>query len=591
MLNTIAVMNTKGGVGKSTLVLALAETISAYHGKNVLVIDSDAQASVSSMLMSIPDLYKLQTEGRTIVDYLVSTVLNGTPTDWTQFIVSKVSDVDDARGVYVLPSDMQLTLLEREVSKESQHTRLRAVIGRLLADAGNVFDVVLIDCPPGLSVLTECWLREADFHISPTKPDYVSICGLEVLRRFKALNPEMGFARNLGIIVNLEDTSSPTDAEYRGWLAGNADNRCFAQSVPRVRALQDAARHQTLDRSYAAKYPGTVGQAMRALTAEVMERLQVDQTAAALANAAEEARRAAEEKAAAAARLAAKPAAPVAPPPVVAAAAIAPAAEPIVAPTASAPTAPPTSAAAPATATSAKAPEPAAVTPVVALPPTSTPVAPPPASKPVELAATTAPAAAPSAPAAPAPAPAATTADVTVNSPTAAPVVAPPPLPASPLVESAVAATPVTPAASPAPTPPPAKAAEPAQATTSTPTTAPVVAPPPLPASSPAQSTAAAAPDKPADTAPPTAAVRATAADAAAPESPISAAMAAAMAPMTVAMSMAAAAMAPLAAAPDAPRSTQPVSPPPLPPIAPAATPAASAPAPAPSAAKPSTAS
>ena len=53
-------MNTKGGVGKSTLVLALAETISAYHGKNVLVIDSDAQASVSSMLMSVSSLYKLQ---------------------------------------------------------------------------------------------------------------------------------------------------------------------------------------------------------------------------------------------------------------------------------------------------------------------------------------------------------------------------------------------------------------------------------------------------------------------------------------------------------------------------------------------------
>jgi len=59
MRNAIAVMNTKGGVGKSTLVLALAETISAYHGKNVLVIDSDAQASVSSMLMSVSSLYKL----------------------------------------------------------------------------------------------------------------------------------------------------------------------------------------------------------------------------------------------------------------------------------------------------------------------------------------------------------------------------------------------------------------------------------------------------------------------------------------------------------------------------------------------------
>ena len=72
MRNTIAVMNTKGGVGKSTLVLALAETFSAYHGKNVLVVDSDSQASVSSMLMTIPNLHRLQQSGLTMVDFLVA---------------------------------------------------------------------------------------------------------------------------------------------------------------------------------------------------------------------------------------------------------------------------------------------------------------------------------------------------------------------------------------------------------------------------------------------------------------------------------------------------------------------------------------
>ena len=46
MRNTITVMNAKGGVGKSTLILALAETLSAFHGKKILVIDSDAQASI-----------------------------------------------------------------------------------------------------------------------------------------------------------------------------------------------------------------------------------------------------------------------------------------------------------------------------------------------------------------------------------------------------------------------------------------------------------------------------------------------------------------------------------------------------------------
>ena len=100
MQNSIAVMNTKGGVGKSTIVLALAETLSAYHGKNVLVIDSDAQASVSSMLMTVSNLYKLQSDGATIVDYLHATVLKGETAEWPKFIVRNVSDVDDARTVY-----------------------------------------------------------------------------------------------------------------------------------------------------------------------------------------------------------------------------------------------------------------------------------------------------------------------------------------------------------------------------------------------------------------------------------------------------------------------------------------------------------
>ena len=232
MRNSIAVMNTKGGVGKSTLVLALAETISAYHGKNVLVIDSDAQASVSSMLMSVSSLYKLQSEGATIVDYLHGRVLKNQVIDWPKFIVRNVSDVDDARSLFMLPSDMQLTLLEREVSKENLHGKLREVIGELLTGVRRVFDIVLIDCPPGLSVLTECWLREADFHISPTKADYVSVCGLEVFRRFKGLNPEMGFAENLGVIVNMKEANSASDEEYHRWLQDNAENACFAQAIP-----------------------------------------------------------------------------------------------------------------------------------------------------------------------------------------------------------------------------------------------------------------------------------------------------------------------------------------------------------------------
>jgi len=276
--NTIAVMNTKGGVGKSTLVLALAETLSAYHGKNVLVIDSDAQASVSSMLTSVANLHRLQSEGLTLVDHLVARVLQGGAPDWSRVVIRDVGDVDDARSVFLIASDMQLTLFEREVSKEQLHGRLRTGIAQLLAEVRSVFDVVLVDCPPGLSVLTESWLREADFHISPTKADYVSVCGLDVFRRFKAFNPEMGFAQNLGVIVNMMDQSSATEMEYHRWLADNPENYLFTGVVPRAQSLQDAARFRTQDRSYFAKYPGHVGGAVRALTEELLQRIDEHQS-------------------------------------------------------------------------------------------------------------------------------------------------------------------------------------------------------------------------------------------------------------------------------------------------------------------------
>lgn len=271
--NSIAVMNTKGGVGKSTVVLALSETLAAFHGKNVLVVDADAQASVSSMLMTPTNLHRLQSEGLTIVDYLVASVLQGIAVEWPKFVVRGVSDVDDARSVFLLPSDMQLTLFEREVSRESLHGRLRTAISGLLDEVRKVFDLVIVDCPPGLSILTECWLREADFHLSPTKPDYVSACGLEVFRRFKALNPEMGFAESLGVLVNMKDAQSVSDEEYHRWLKGNPDNRCFDVVIPRMTVLQDAARYQPDERSYAAKYPGEAGLALKALAIEMLARV------------------------------------------------------------------------------------------------------------------------------------------------------------------------------------------------------------------------------------------------------------------------------------------------------------------------------
>ena len=98
----------------------------------------------------------------------------------------------------------------------------------------------------------------------------MSTCGLEVFRRFKGLNPEMGFAENLGVIINMKDAQSSVEADYQRWLNENADNKLFAQTVPRTSALQHASHLSPVERSYMAKYPGESSVAIRAVCQELL---------------------------------------------------------------------------------------------------------------------------------------------------------------------------------------------------------------------------------------------------------------------------------------------------------------------------------
>jgi chromosome partitioning protein len=273
MRNSITVMNAKGGVGKSTLVLTLAETLATHHDKKVLVIDSDAHASISTMLIAPDWLRTIQAQGRTFVDYLIAVTLKATPADWRTFVVQDVSDVDDARSIDLLLGGGHLTLFEREVSKGSREADLRMAIRAFLADVRDAYDVILIDSAPGLSVLTECWLREADFHMAPAKPDYLSTHALQFLQQFEQRDHQMGFSESLGVVISMKDMHSPEDEQFDRWLRHNIKNRCFEHAIPRASALQTAAYFSVRRRSYWAKYPGQTGKILRGLAAELLERL------------------------------------------------------------------------------------------------------------------------------------------------------------------------------------------------------------------------------------------------------------------------------------------------------------------------------
>jgi chromosome partitioning protein len=278
MRSTITVMNAKGGVGKSTLVLTLAETLSAHHGKRVLVIDSDAHASISTMLMRPDWVHTIQSQGRTVVDYFIAAVLKDERASWTSFVSGGVSDVDDARTIDLMPGGGHLTLFEREVSKVGFESKLRHIVRNLLAEARRTYDFVLIDSAPGLSVLTECWLREVDFYLSPSKPDYISTHGLQFLGQFSQRDTDMGFAECLGIIITMKDVNAFEDAQYERWLRQHSKSPCFDQVVPRATSLQTAAHFCPRPRSYWAKYPGETGKALRQLAAELLVRHAAAQT-------------------------------------------------------------------------------------------------------------------------------------------------------------------------------------------------------------------------------------------------------------------------------------------------------------------------
>jgi chromosome partitioning protein len=273
MRNSITVMNAKGGVGKSTLVLTLAETLSAHHDKRVLVIDSDAHASISTMLISPEWLGAIQAQGRTFVDYLIGVVLDAKPMSWRTLAVKGVSDVDDARSIDLLLGGGHLTLFEREVSRGGRETELRLAIRAFLAEAREAYDIILIDSAPGLSVLTECWLREADFHLSPAKPDYLSTHALQFLKQFGRRDADMGFSESLGVVISMKDPHSAEDEQFDRWLRHNLKNRCFEQVIPRATALQTAAYFSVRRRSYWAKYPGQTGRILRQVAVELLERL------------------------------------------------------------------------------------------------------------------------------------------------------------------------------------------------------------------------------------------------------------------------------------------------------------------------------
>jgi len=186
----LAVANRKGGVGKSSVSVMLAYALSVWGGKRVLVIDVDSQCNASMILIGGRGWRDARNARKSIADYFIDS-FKGREQSPEQYIVRGVGDVADASGKHpaldLMPGSLLLDDVQGDFFLDMAGNRLvsdvmtglRGRIEQLLRRCAASYDVVILDCAPGLSFATLAAVSTADRVIVPFRPDYVSLMAID----------------------------------------------------------------------------------------------------------------------------------------------------------------------------------------------------------------------------------------------------------------------------------------------------------------------------------------------------------------------------------------------------------------------------
>ena len=247
----IAMANQKGGVGKTTTAINLGADL-AKQGVATLLVDLDPQANATAGLgLSSRD-------GATVYDVLIDEVP-----------LSEVVVQTTQEGLDFAPAGPDLAGAEVElVPAMAREQRLRRALDAVL----DRYEVVIIDCPPSLGLLTLNALNAADEVLVPVQCEYLALEGLgqltgtlEAVRR--NLNPRLHLG---GLLLTMYDSRTKLCQQVAEEVQGHF-SATFKTIIPRSVRLSEAPSHGLPINQYAGSSPAA--KAYAAFAAEVIERL------------------------------------------------------------------------------------------------------------------------------------------------------------------------------------------------------------------------------------------------------------------------------------------------------------------------------
>ncbi len=221
--HVIAVVNQKGGVGKTTSAVNLAACLAATE-RPTLLIDMDPQANASSA-------YGIVRPERQVYDALVDEVP-----------LTRCACETELETLHVVPSDRDLVGAEIElVGRERREFALADAIRAM----GDAYEIVLIDCPPSLGLLTLNALVAADAVLIPLQCEYYALEGLasltETIELVRGqLNPRL---RVQGILLTMVDSRNNLARQVEAEVRSHFGDLVYRTRVPRNVRLSEAPSH------------------------------------------------------------------------------------------------------------------------------------------------------------------------------------------------------------------------------------------------------------------------------------------------------------------------------------------------------------